>query len=416
MQCLTTNEIGSAEDPEVQEAMRELHPEALPGDAPGELPRPPGAEELERTRLSVKDEGLLKEMLACASNRAAAGPSGLSGAHLEPLLRDEECREGIYRILETAINGDLGDRSKELLLASRLLAARKPAGGYRPIAVGEALLRLAERAVLMRLLPVMAHHFGTLQLGCGARGGAEIGSHLIQAILYSDAGQGDDRSAGVAFDARHAFGLVSRSNTLEELYAVPAFAPVYRMAYWLLSASPVLLMMSRGRVCAQLHSSRGVRQGDALGTFLYCVSVHRLYQQAIAAAPEGTVVGTAHVDNFVLLGAAQHVVTAARAFINAVATRGDLELSKRQEKVMWLRADDDPPPAVLREFAEERGSTLIAGDEQVVKLLGVHLCADRYRAGDAAEVDLQEYIKDMEILLHKDLPTQRGFSLRGSFS
>ncbi len=47
-------------------------------------------------------------MLACASIGAAAGPSGLSGAHLESLLRDEECREGIYRILEAAINGDLG--------------------------------------------------------------------------------------------------------------------------------------------------------------------------------------------------------------------------------------------------------------------------------------------------------------------
>ena len=89
------------------------------------------------------------------------------------LVESDLCRAGIIALLKDIINGNMSDRSRQLLLASRLVALNKPRGGYRPITVGELFYRLAGIIVVRKIVKAAATLLAPHQYGVGVSGGAE---------------------------------------------------------------------------------------------------------------------------------------------------------------------------------------------------------------------------------------------------
>jgi hypothetical protein len=213
----------------------------------------------------------------------------------------------------------------------------------------------------------------------------------VQSVLLSDLDMEGEGPAGLDFDLKNAFNEISRGTTATRTYAHRSLEPFWRMVHWSLSCPSALLVSRRGHVVTSLVSQRGVRQGDALGTFLFCVSMHRELQQAVASVPAGRVAGVALCDNFTLVGRASDVVVAGRRYRQLIEERGDVRFSEGQGKVMWLRHTDVPP--CVRAYAEEHRQAVTSGDA-VVKVLGVQLgaCAEAVSAAEvkAIEADLQK--------------------------
>ena len=90
-----------------------------------------------------------------------------------------------------------------LLLASRLIARQKPHGGVRPIAIGEAFLRLSSSCALSTAQKA-ADLLAPLQIGVGTSGGSEIpGPSLRPDFCNPDV-------VTVQVDLQNAFNLTNR--------------------------------------------------------------------------------------------------------------------------------------------------------------------------------------------------------------
>jgi len=119
---------------------------------------------------------------------------------LSSLAQSDLCRMGIIALLKDILNGNLPERARQLLLASRLVALSKPDGKYRPIAVGELFYRLAGVIAVRKVTQDAAFLLAPYQLGVGVASCAERIVHSLQHSLTVtlSPGQGrvdDSRSA-----------------------------------------------------------------------------------------------------------------------------------------------------------------------------------------------------------------------------
>ena len=158
---------------------------------------------------------------------------------LSILAQSDICRLGIIALLRDIINGDLPDDARQLLLASRLVALTKPSSdGYRPIAVGEQLYRLAAIVAVRRVSSDAAVLLAPHQYGIGVPGGAEKILHSLQHEL-TDA---DKRLAMLQLDITNAFNTCDRARLLRELYGQSELQPLFRIADFAYSQPSALVL------------------------------------------------------------------------------------------------------------------------------------------------------------------------------
>ena len=179
----------------------------------------------------------------------------------------EELRGFVNGILPGAIP------HSDLLLASRLIALETPHGGVRPIATGEAFLRVPSICALSTVQTAAVLQ-GPLQVGVGISGGAEIPGHELRPdFLNPDV-------VTVQVDLQNASNLCDRSAMTQVVSEhLPGLLPYVQMSYQ--RRSP--LVTRRGDSTMEvLWSATGVRQGDPLGPLLFALT----YQPTLYAAQE----------------------------------------------------------------------------------------------------------------------------------
>ena len=71
---------------------------------------------------SWKNDEVMVSLLRKSDNGSASGPSGWGGNMLSSLAQSDLCRMGIVALLKDIMNGNLPERARQLLLASRLVA------------------------------------------------------------------------------------------------------------------------------------------------------------------------------------------------------------------------------------------------------------------------------------------------------
>ena len=164
----------------------------------------------------------METLLRTSDNGSASGPSGWGGNMLSSLAQSDLCRLGVIALLKDIINGNLPERARQLLLASRLVALAKPNGGkYRPIAVGELFYRVAGVIIVRKVTADAAALLAPHQLGVGVRSGAERVVHSLQHSLTDK----DTKRALLKVDISNAFNSCDRARVLRQLYEQPASVP-----------------------------------------------------------------------------------------------------------------------------------------------------------------------------------------------
>jgi hypothetical protein len=310
------------------DAMRSLHPTSLRGSLPT---RPHCAQ-----RIAI-DDGKLIEVIRHINNGSAPGVSGWTGSHIELLVANEKCLRGIAVIVRLIINGDIPHELRDLFLAAPLTDLRKgeDGSGHRPIAPGEIFYRIATRYALT-LTPdsVKQSLFPSMQYGAGKHSGQERALHLMRTARAHHA-----TGITIKIDTRNAFNTVSRAHIANVLYSNAELSHLWRLFEFAYGQSSPLIMYHRGEPCADLASVEGVKQGDSLGSFLFCLAIQSALRESCRGLRCQII---AFVDDASIIGPTADCLTAFKRLRDALSAIG-LEFAMQKCAVLYNgRADGMP--------------------------------------------------------------------------
>ena len=154
----------------------------------------------------------------------------------------------------------------DVLLAGRLIALRKEAGGIRPLACGEALRRMAARAAVDAHRDALTAAGGPRQFGVGRRSGTELLHRAVSASLEAQPGSGV-----LSLDLSNAFNELDRGALRAAVAAkLPSLAPVVEAWYGRQSRHGLLRRHEDGSLCYDpLPAECGLDQARALSPGLF---------------------------------------------------------------------------------------------------------------------------------------------------
>ena len=184
-------------------------------------------------------------------------------------MKQPELAHLLCTILCYIINGRASGEASTRLLASRLIAIPKqtlgadlacpPANKIRPIAVGEALYRIAAHIALAQC-GQLSRLFPDIQKGLH-KSGVERTLHCIHAHLEYTHSILGATPAGIAIDFRAAYQTLDRGLIISSVQQTPALGPIWRAFSWAYSQpSELLLFDTEGNMMSSILSKNGVRQ------------------------------------------------------------------------------------------------------------------------------------------------------------
>ncbi|PHR17785.1 MAG: hypothetical protein COA38_20315 [Fluviicola sp.] len=331
------------------EDLERLHPMDSSHEADGLVLNVPGFPNLD-------DKDLVKAIRHCC-NGAASGRTGWTPELLLPLSQDNRTKADLTELILDIINDRIHPANRDRLTACRLIALPKAKPGeewkgVRPIACGEALLKVSATVVVGSVRPKLDDFFGGVQYGQGIKGGCEYCTHHISENWLKD------RVCTVALDAANAFNTPYRKDIKEALIDHESiFSPFFGL--WNLAYSkPSSLHFHRGKKDAIIQSQRGTRQGDVLGGLFFSLVIQKTLREAQEHFPLISIY--AYLDDITLqsddIGDLVRCTKFIENGLNGIGMR--LNASKCE----WSSQYDQQPPG-LDNFMWRQDS---------IKILGVH--------------------------------------------
>jgi hypothetical protein len=389
----------------IVEQLRELHPAPARTEPLADIPAG------QALMTVTVDQDLLMQLLKTrVDNGSSPGPSGWTGSHLQLLARrgSKDAKAGLCMAVQDICNGRFSGPLRDRLLACTLTPLWKNGvgSGIRPIAMSEALYKLAAHYCMS---PVEAHFpalFPRIQFGVKRAGGAEAAAQLIRVTL-EEARKRDPSAIALATDFKNAFNLMSRASAWEKLLATPETEPIWRMFRWAYATpSPLLVFDRSGELHSAIQSAEGTRQGDPFSAFVFALRMQPLYEASIAAKPNTHAIAVQ--DDLTLVGPATEVF-AAFDQLKQQSPEYNMQLQVAKCKVFAQQQQLDRADAVasgIRSGCEDRQLRL----DTKMEALGVMHGNDdavQEHALTAAESHALLFAR----LCHPDMPVQIGFQL-----
>ena len=226
MRCLGSQGCAPHSDPDALQDLLQRHPQHdLPAFSE-DLPAP----------LAIDSIAVLTALRAFPRGTSPGG-SQLRAQHLLEAVAGsvvpvtQTCLDQLTRLMSFIVSGKLNASISPWLIGAPLTALRKKTGGYRPIAVGEVIRRLASRlccAAAKSRLPDLLLPYG--QVGVGTKGGLEAAIHTLRTV-FKEEGHKDDLCC-FKVDMQNAFNECDRSSFLERVKEdLPDLFPYVQWCY-----------------------------------------------------------------------------------------------------------------------------------------------------------------------------------------
>ena len=235
----------------------------------------------------------------------------MQAEHLKMLLQDAEAMELLADAATLLARAHVPPEIQTVLAMARLTALRKPDGGVRGIATGDAFRRLVSRTLAKQWATVFDEATRPYQFALQARAGTDaLAAHVRVALAQrSDA-------VLVPLDGRSAYDSMSRAAFLSKLREVaPELFPFTRMFYGRPSAYSWWDDAGRHR---EVRQGEGCEQGDPLAPALYALGQHDALQRAASGLHAGDTL-MAFLDDLYIVTAPSRARAALDAATPAVA-------------------------------------------------------------------------------------------------
>eukprot|EP00873_Tetraselmis_striata_P037015 jgi/Tetstr1/457279/TSEL_043884.t1 len=233
------------------------------------------------------------------------------------------------------LQGRLPGWFNRLFASARLVAPVKKlcegrAPDVRPVAVGEAERRAAERAVVDNMKEAYVSVLAPSQLGVGIPAGDSVLIHGVRLI----AEKLGPRAVIVHTDLRNAYNEAWRRTIIQRHIDCSPLHPVIPALLASLSTDSYLVVDDRS---APLRSEDGVQQGAPLATTSFCVAIHPEVQQCDTTLEVNDGAARFNADDGILVGLPEHVWPALHAFRTSIKASVGLEV--RFDKMQAYSAD-----------------------------------------------------------------------------
>jgi hypothetical protein len=304
--CFESAAILNPCDEDVIAQLRELHRPAtvdneLP-DAPEGLTTDPAYEyKVDTIEVPSKHGGTREvdtmEWILQKLKRGIA--QGLSGARYEHYKIMEP---GLVKLMVTKLlNGDTSPQVREVLTSCRGFALDKGERKVRPVAIGEAIRRIAARVVCAQDGPAIAKTLEqVMQFGVGIMGGIEYAYHSVRIHMLSrydqyerDYGRhngadvGLEVPAGLKIDYKNGYNSTKRSKMLAQVEQ--KFPALLRFTRYVYAQRAKFVVMHKGRVIEAIDSVHGTQQGDPLGGHLFALSIYDFMKELRDDFPQAAI-------------------------------------------------------------------------------------------------------------------------------
>ena len=156
-------------------------------------------------------------------NESSAWLDRISPQILKDLTAKSNGQTGlnILRALENLVNVIIeGKEPFQLQLyffGAKLIALKKPDGGFCPIAVGNAFRRLSAKCAGYHVFESLQARYGNRQVGVGTKRGAELASHVFRCLIES---LQPKENVILKIDFENAFNSIHRQFMLEKFFKI----------------------------------------------------------------------------------------------------------------------------------------------------------------------------------------------------
>ncbi|KAL0246846.1 hypothetical protein GEMRC1_008052 [Eukaryota sp. GEM-RC1] len=205
------------------------------------------------------------QLISSSPSGRAAGPSGMSFDHFKKTVNDvPEICEDLAVFFNEVLLGT--KKLPHALCSSRLGALNKPNGGVRPIAVGETISRIFSTMCFRRVRDSSVEFFRPFEFAVGVPDGTTCAALTSDFLFYSN-----EENVTLIIDFKNVFNCVLRSPISDELSEFfPQLISYFNLVYG--KASNLIFDNF------DIKSTRGVKQCDPLGPFLFCLALKKLFK------------------------------------------------------------------------------------------------------------------------------------------